>query len=535
MSIEKVILETLKSEHTERVVKSQMVILAEENLHKEGMADALATVLPLQNDTYIKKQILNMLLAIDISRLSKPTSFYKSLIKVLETEKEEQFRIGILDKFSDSIDQDERVIPIMLELLSGNALKDNELEIVLYAISEMPTIPSKTAAIVLRKAVKSTINAQGLALRIAESCSHWDKDIKQALQPYLSPTANKDIRTQIISMLQETKQLDESFIPILLNIVATDQDENVRLETLRSLSKFKPLRSDIIIQFVASSMNDSSELIRQKAVKLQNNISQLSTEIVLKLLAHLKLEPKNNVRITMLDLIGNYLKKPEVREAVLETYMNHSGAIEPEELTTYLDLLGPYMSRNEQITNVFLKDVTETPKIDNRKRIIKSLFKHCRTDGIINEIATVFEEETDDRLRKELFLKFKQLSLAKYPKLVSIFCQELQEPSSSFRLECATALEPNVLQFNEIPLAFEEILLYDQDKELIRLCLDGYLKPGVNQKFGPLLKVVENEFFDISSRQKVLDNLRAMNLSDKEQEVLKTVIDRVEKTGLFIE
>lgn len=533
MSIEKVILEALKSENTEQAIKLQMLTLAKENLHKEGLADALATVLPLQNDTYIKKQILSLLLSINTSRLLKPSSFYKSLIEVLQTEKEEEVRIDILDKFADSIDQDKRIIPIMLELLSGESLKDSELETVLSAISVMPVIPPKTVAIVLQKAAKSTTDIQYLALDIAEGCPYWNNDIKQALEPYLVPTADKNIRTQIIKKLQETKELDESFIPLLLNIATTDQSEDIRLETLHSLSKFKPLRSDIIIQFVASSMNDSSNLIRQEAIALQNNISRLDTKIVLKMLAHLKLEAKSAVRVALLGLVSNYLKNSEVREAILEAYTSHLEAIELEELSTYLNLLGPYMSRNEKIINIFLKDVTEISKIDNRKKIIQTLFKYCRIDDIINEIATVFEEETDDEFREELFSKFKQLSLAKYPKLVSIFCQELQEPSSSFRLECATALEPNILQFDEIPLAFEEILLYDQDKELIRLCLDGYLKAGIKQKFEPLIKVVENEFFDISSRQKVLDNLRTIELSDKEKEILKTVVDRVEKTGLL--
>ncbi len=533
MSIEKIILKGLKSKQTEQVVKSQMITLAKENLHKEGIADALTTVLLLQNDTIIKKQVLDLLLTIDTSRLSKPTLFYKSLISILKTEKEEEFRTSILNKLAGSIDHDKRITPVFLELLSGKALKDKELETVLYAISKMPTIPPKTAALVLQKAVKSTTDIQALALRIAEGCSYWNDDIEQALEPYLTLTSNKYIRTQIINRLQETKLLDESFIPLLLNIAATDQNEDVRLETLNSLSKFKPLRSDIIVQFIESSMNDSSKLIRQEAVKFQNNISQLNTDIVLKLLTHLKLETKSAVRITILNLVSNYLKNLEVRETLLEAYMSHSGAIEPKELTVYLNLLGPYMSRNEQIANVFLKDVTDTPKIDNRKKIVQSLFKYCRIDTIINEIVAVFKEETDDKLRKELFLKFKQLSLAKYPKLVSLFCQELQEPSSSFRLECATALEPSVLQFNEIPAVFEEVLLYDQDKELVRLCLKGYLKAGVKQKFEPLLKVVENEFLDISSRQKVLDNLRAMKLSGKEQEVLVTVLDRVEKTGLL--
>jgi len=533
MSVEKIILKGLRSKQTEQAVKLQMITLAKENLHKEGMADALTTALPLQNDTTIKKQVLDLLLTIDTSRLLKPTLFYKSLLNILKTEKEEELRISLLNKLANSIDHDERIIPIFLELLSGKALKDRELEIVLNAISNIPVIPQKTAAIVLQKAVKSTVNAQTLALRIAEGCSYWNNDIKQALDPYLIPTANKDIRTQIINRLQETKLLDESFIPLLLNIATTDQNENVRLETLHSLSKFKPLRSDIIIQLVTSSINDSSKLIRQEAIKLQNNISQLNTDIVLKLLTHLKVEAKSSVRITMLELVGNYLKKPEVREALLEAYTNHSGAIEPEELTVYLNLLAPYMSRSKQITTVFLKDVTDSPKIDNRKIIIQSLFKYCRIDIIINEIVAVFEEETDDKLRKELFHKFKQLSLAKYPKLVSLFCQELLEPSSSFRLECAMALEPNVLQFSEIPAVFEEVLLYDQDKELVRICLNGYLKEGVKQNFEPLLKIVENEFFNLSSRQKVLDNLRAMKLLDKEQEVLKTVFDRVEKTGLL--
>ncbi len=35
-----------------------------------------------------------------------------------------------------------------------------------------------------------------------------------------------------------------------------------------------------------------------------------------------------------------------------------------------------------------------------------------------------------------------------------------------------------------------------------------------------MLKVVENEFLDMASRQKVLDSLRAMKLTSKEQEVL---------------
>jgi len=532
MTVRKIILEGLKNKHTEQVIKSQLITLAKENLHKEGMADVLATVLPFQNDTSIKQQVLGLLLTIDASRLSKSALYYKSLINIFKTEKELEVRMSLLNKLANSISHDKAIIPVFLELFAGETLKDKEQEVVFSAVSKMPIISPEIATMALQKAVKSTINIQVLALRIAEGCPHWNNEIIQALEPYLTPSTNKNLKIQIINKLQETKRLDESFLPLLINLAATDQDKHIRLETLNVLSKFKPLRSDVIIQFVASAISDSSQAIRKRALELQNNISRLNTDVVLKLLTQLKLEASNAVRITILNLVSNYLKNPEVQEAVLQAYTAHSGAIEPKEQETYLNLLEPYMSRNKQIIDLFLKDLIDTAKIDVRKKILQSLLKHCCIDEILNEILTVFVAETDDKLRKELFLKFKRLSLAKHPKLVNLFCEELKEPSSSFRLECAMALEPNVLQFNEIPMAFEEVLLYDQDQELIRLCLDAYLREGVKQKFEPLLKVVENEFFDLSSRQKTVKALGLMKLSNKEQEVLTTVLQSVERTGL---
>lgn len=530
MSVKEIIFKSLKSKHTEQVVKQQMITLAEENLHKDGMADALAAVLTLQDDTRIKKRILDLVLTINTSRLIKPESFYKSLISVLQTEKEEEIRTDILNKLANSINHNKHIIPSFLQLLSGEALKDIELEIVLYAISEMPVVTPKTATIVLQKAVKRTIHIQTLALNITENCPHWNNDIKQALQPYLTPTSDKNIRTRIIDRLQEAKLLDESFIPFLINIAATDQDKDVRWNTLDTLLKFKPLQSGIIIQLITSSITDASETIRQKALKLQKNVAQLNTEAILKLLAHLKIESKSEVRIQILKLLNNYLKQPEVREALLSTYTAHSEAMESEELNTYLKLLEPYMTRNKQITTTLLKDLSDLPKINNRKTILKSLLEHSRITDILDKILVIFETETNDKLRKEIFLKFKQLSLAKYPKLVSLFCRELQEPSSLFRLECATALEPNILQFKQITPAFEDVLLHDQDKELIRICLNGYFKAGINQKFEPLLTVIENELFDLSSRQKAIEILKSMELSDKEQKMLATNFERIKET-----
>jgi len=527
MSIKKIILKSLESKHTEQVIKLQMIELAQDNLYNKGIADALAKAFPLQDDLAVKQHLLDLLLAIDTSRLLKPKRFYKSLINVLATEKEQEIRTDILNKLASSINHSKHIMPFFAKLFTDKTLKDREFEIVLYAMSQATIVKPKTVIAVLQKAVKSTLDIQEMALDIAEKCPNWNNDIKQALKLYLTATSDKHIKSQIINRLQEAKLLDESFIPLLINIAATDQQEYVRSEALEILSKFTPLRHDIVMQLAKSSMHDASESIRQEALRLQKNILQLNTNAILKLLTHLNTETKSSVRIQVLGLLESYLKKSEVRDALLKTYTTTFETMESEELYTYLELLEPYMTRNKNITTAFLKNLSDLPKVNSRQAILQSLLEHGRITDILDKILTVFTLETNDTLRKEIFLKFKQLSLAKYPRLVTLFCQELQEPSSSFRIECATALEPNILQFKEITTAFEDVLLYDQDQELVRICLNGYFKPGVKKKFEPLLRVIENEFFDLSSRQKAVATLELIELSEQEKETLSDVLKNI--------
>ena len=94
------------------------------------------------------------------------------------------------------------------------------------------------------------------------------------------------------------------------------------------------------------------------------------------------------------------------------------------------------------------------------------------------------------------------------------------EPGSPFRQACAPIVAAAAELFPEIPRALADVLVNDQDRELVRACLDGYLRPKVEKKFEPLLAVVRNEVIDTGSRQRCLDEVMQLTLSDAQQQEL---------------
>jgi hypothetical protein len=137
-------------------------------------------------------------------------------------------------------------------------------------------------------------------------------------------------------------------------------------------------------------------------------------------------------------------------------------------------------------------------------------------EKLLDTVLQLFRNERDESLREGLFNQVKALSVARHPQLVDVFCAELTEPGSPFRITCAGVLANAVEQYAQIVPALEDVLLYDNDRELVRLSLDGYLRPGVQKRFDVLLTVVKNEGTDVSSRQKALDAIIKLPPTEEE-------------------
>jgi hypothetical protein len=148
------------------------------------------------------------------------------------------------------------------------------------------------------------------------------------------------------------------------------------------------------------------------------------------------------------------------------------------------------------------------------------LLPHVRPDDMVESLAAALAREPQPELRGILFDRLKPLSVVKHPELVQAYGLELADPGSPFRLQCAVALAGVLDTYPEVTATFEDVLLYDQGRELIRTCLDGYLKPALSRRAEVLLAVVANEALDLTSRQDALNRIEPATLSVEDRERL---------------
>jgi hypothetical protein len=212
------------------------------------------------------------------------------------------------------------------------------------------------------------------------------------------------------------------------------------------------------------------------------------------------------------------------------SYAASPSAFDRPELECLLELLAPYATRDTALRYTLLDSLPRLRVAAHRQLLLENLLAHVRPDDMVESLATAPASEHQPQVRGVLFNRLKPLSVLQHPELIHAYCVELADPGSPFRLQCAKALAGAIDTSAEVLAAFEGVLLYEQDRELVRTCLDAYLRPltgplparkqrqqSLSRRFEVLLAVVANEVLDLISRQDALSHMDLKALSPDER------------------
>jgi hypothetical protein len=530
LTIAELIRTVLPDPAAEQVVKEEMLNLAAQNLHQPGVINALADSLPLVKDTGIKKRLLGIFITVDTSRFSDLDSFHDALIAAFRQEKEHDTRALLLDRLSQALHQDARLAPFFIEVLSDPALNDKELAAATGALNGLPSVTEDVAVTVMARAQSAPVFVQDKALAIAERCPRWGRSLKSALVPYLNVKTDRALRRRVLERLIRNRSGTAEYVPALCTILRTDTDAGMRMMSLELLGYLVFRDGRVLPQILWTSQYDADPELRARAVALQKEVPGLHSDRLQELAQLLTSDDAAGVRLQILGLLKPGLSEPSVRSLVLSAYRDQPAVFEPEEFNVLVDMLAPYASRDQDARDTLLSSWPQLPRADLRRKLLDSLLPIMRPEDSTAWAVTLFLQERDPEIRKDLFNRLKGLSVIKNPDLARVFCTELRDPGSPFRHACARALAGAPGTHPDIVPAFEDVLLHDQDRELIRTCLDGYLKPDIVRRFDVLLAVIGNEALDLTSRQACLDQCIRDRLSDSQAVQLKDVV-AAEKTG----
>ncbi|MEC5145841.1 hypothetical protein [Chitinophaga sp. 212800010-3] len=517
----------LGSPHSEQVIKAQIIQMASQHLHVPEVTTALLEVLPLTKDKETKARLLQFLSGLNTSRFPDPTALFNALLEVYRQEKDRDTRTALLYRLQDSIHQDPRLAVFFVELAAQDTLSEQERIAVQDTIASLPSISEETALAALLKNVNAPTLMQLQAIELAEKCPVWGEKMAAALQPYLAVKNDRNIRFRILSRLSSARLLDASYAAVIIPVLRTDNDAYTRLEALQALTKIKPWNEDILLQLVWSASQDGDETVRSKALQLQGELPELSNEQMMALAGLLTSDRSEGVRLTLLQQLKPLMRIPEIRTQVAAAFSANPGVFNDTEFGMLTDMLAPYAGRDEQISLQLMNSAKGLPNTGQRKKVLQLLLGKVNIEKILDPLLQLFRNERNEELREVLFNQVKALSVTRHPQLADIFCDELTEPGSPFRVTCAGILANAAETYAQIVPALEDVLLYDNDRELVRISLDGYLRPGVTKRFDVLLAVVKNEMIDTISRQKAMDALIKLPLDEQQQEALATALSGI--------
>ncbi|HVI44646.1 MAG TPA: hypothetical protein VM802_07245 [Chitinophaga sp.] len=510
----------LGSPHSEQVIKAQIIQLAARNLHVPEVATALLEVLPLTKDKETRDQLLQFLSALNTSRFPDTAALFSALMNVFRQEKERAVRTALLYRLQDSLHQDERLGSFFIELNREESLSEEERIAVQDAITSLPSITEEVALAALQRNVNAPTLMQSQALDLAEQCPVWSGAMVAGLQPYLDVKNDRNIRFRILSRLATAKLLDAGYAPVLISILRTDNDAYARETALAALSRIKPWDETVVLQLFWTASQDGDEQVRRAAVVLQQELPEPDSSLLVKLAGQLSADRSAGVRLALLDMLKPVMRLPEIRSAVANAFSGNPGVFDDTEFNLLVGMLAPYAGRDESISLLLINSVKGLPNTAQRKKVLDLLLGKVKIDMVLEPVLELFAKERSDALRETLFNQVKALSVARHPQLADVFCRELTEPGSPFRVTCAGILANAAELYPQIVPALEDVLQYDTDRDLVRLCLDGYLRPGVEKKFDVLLTVVKNELVDTLTRQRTLDALTKLPLDTDQQATL---------------
>lgn len=514
----------LGSPHSEQVIKTQIIQLASQHLHVPEVTTALLEVLPLTKDKETRDRLVQFLSGLNTSRFADTAPLFNALLGVFKQEKDRDIRTALLYRLQEGIHQDPRLAAFFIELSAEESLSEPERIAVQDAIASLPSISEETALAALLKNVNAPTLMQLQALELAEQCPSWSDKMVAGLQPYLQVKNDRAIRFRILSKLAGAKLLDPGYATMIISVLKTDNDADARGQALAALSRIKPWTEEIVLQLFWSATQDGDATIRQQALQLQQELPELNNEQLIKMAALLSSDRSAGVRTTVLNLLKPVLRIAEIRAAVATAFAANPGVFDNSEFNLLADMLAPYAGRDEQISTLLMQSIKDLPNTDQRKKVLQLILGKVNIEKVLEPVLQLFERERNEELRLTLFNQVKALSVARHPQLVTVFCNELVEPGSPFRLICAGILANAAELYPEIAPALEDVLQYDNDRDLVRLSLDGYLRPGVEKKFDILLAVVKNEMIDTASRQKAMDAILKLPLDGPQQEMLSDAL-----------
>jgi hypothetical protein len=522
----------LSNPASEQAIQNEMLVLAEQNLHQPDVLDMLVEVFPVVRDTGIRHRLQEILTTVDTSRYSNLDAFHNALITVFRQEKEHKARVLLLGRLSLALHQDTRLAPFFIEVLTDPALNDQELAATTGALTSLPSVTEDIAVTVLARAQSAPVFVQVMALSIAENCPRWGESLARALVPYLNVKIDPGLRRRILSRLVKSRSGTTEYIPLLKSILRTDTDRTMREMALELLGSLSGRDTRILPQILWTSRYDADPALRARAVAIQRETPDLPDDQMQELARMLTTDDAIGVRLQLLDLLKPGLSKPSVRSTVLSSYKDQPAVFEYEEFGALVDMLAPYVSRDQGVRDTLLQSWTQLHQVQHRKKLADSLLPKLKPDDSASWAVTLFSRERNAEIRQSLFERLKGLSVAKNPDLARVFCAEIRDPGSAFRLACARALAGAPDAHPDILPAFEDVLQNDQERELVRTCLDGYLKPGVTRRFEVLLAVIGNEALDITSRQICLDQCVRDGLSPGQTRQMADVV-AASKTGFL--
>jgi hypothetical protein len=516
--------QSLANPSTEQAIRTQMIALAARNLHEPEVLAALVAALPQVQDTETRRYLLDILLCIDPSRIESLESFHATLVDALKQEKERSTRAMLLGRLAMALQHDERIVPLLLDTLAQPTTSDEEMAPVMMAIARLPSVSVQTAALALRRARAASTPIQEMALAVAEGCTHWDEALLADLQPYLDTKVDRRLRLRILRRLATAGSLTTDLLPAVSAILRKDPDTEARSAALDALRYLKSWDENATLQLIWTAAYDGNAGLRTRAVQLLQDAPDLSDEQLAALAHQLGHDDAAGTRTQTLGVLRGRLGRPSLRAAVVASYAASPSAFDRPELECLLDLLVPYATRDSALRRTLLDSLPQLRVAAHRQLLLEKLLPNVRPDDMVESLVTALSSEHQPQVRGVLFDRLKPLSVLKHPALIRAYCAELADPGSPFRLRCAEALAGAIDTSAEVRAAFEDVLLYEHDRELARTCLDAYLRQSLSRRFEVLLAVVANEALDLASRQEALEHVDLSALAPDERSRLDALL-----------
>lgn len=390
-----------------------------------------------------------------------------------------------------------------------------------------------------------------------------------ALLQFFRQEKERDTRVALLFRLQDSIHQDQQLVDFFIELSATPNLSEPEMVAIQDTLANLPLITEDMAAVALDKHRHSPTLLQSQALTLAEKCTrwgdklfaaaqpyldikndpdirvrvmrrladnkQMSDAQLITLAAALSSTGTNGIRYDLLELIKPAIRIPEIRLALANAFAANPSVYDDGEFTMITDMLAPYMGRDPHIGQIMLESLKDLPVPDHRRKVLSLITGKLKTEQILTPLLHLFSRERDESIRDVLFNQVKALSVARHPELVDVFATELVEPASPYRVTCASLLANVAEIYPQVIPALEDVLRYDTERELLRICLDGYLRPGITHSFDVLLAVVRNEIVDTLSRQKALDAIVKLDLDATQQLALADALAGIKPNVLKYE